>query len=65
MLYIVAILTFVAAVTLWLTVTAPFIREAGEDADTNYMGMYLAVFFHFLFPISVGFSKKRPVPFGV
>ena len=65
MYYVAAIVSFLLAIGAWISVTAPFIRSNREEADPQYAGFLIEVFYHLYLALVIGFSHKKPVPFGV
>ena len=65
MYYVAAIVSLLLAVGAWISVTAPFVRSNREDADPQYAGFLVAIFYDLYLAVVIGFTHKLKLPLGV
>lgn len=65
MYYVAAVISFILAVGAWISVTAPFIRRNNEDAEPQYAGFLIEIFYHLYLAFVIGSSYKKKIPVGV
>lgn len=65
MYYVAAVVSLILAVGAWVSVTAPFIRSNDEDADPQYAGFLIEIFYHLYLAFVIGISSKKRIPAGV
>ncbi|MDJ0699327.1 MAG: hypothetical protein QNJ07_05680 [Woeseiaceae bacterium] len=65
MFYVAAVVSLLLAVGAWISVTAPFIRNNNEDAEPQYAGFLIEIFYHLYLAFVIGFSYKKRIPVGV
>lgn len=65
MYYVAAAVSLLLAVGAWVSVTAPFVRSNNEDAEPQYSGFLIEIFYHLYLAFVIGFSFKKRIPVGV
>ena len=65
MYYVAAVVSLLLAVGAWTSVTAPFIRNNNEDAEPQYAGFFVEIFYHLYLAFVIGYSYKKTIPVGV
>ncbi len=65
MYYVAAVVSFLLAAGAWTSITAPFIRSNNEDAEPQYAGFLVEIFYHLYLAFVIGFSYKKKIPVGV
>lgn len=65
MLYVVALVTFIASIAFWFEYTKPFIETEGSDPSFDLAINPLALILDFIHAILIGVEQKRRIPFGV
>lgn len=65
MLYVVALITFVASIGFWFAFTKPFIQEEGRHASFDAAIEPLGLVLDFFKAMSISVTQKRRAPLGI
>jgi hypothetical protein len=63
--YTLAACSYLLVILFWRSVTAPFIRQGGEESEFFYPAMILQSVTDFFYALIIGLSYKRQIPIGV